>query len=117
MEWTNNEKKTLYEIYEDIVMCKDVDKEDLRLATLVYRNLLFLANEDIRKIYQNNEKDILIEKIFNQSRQRYQNALKKTPEEQLGKYGIPDTEEFKKIKELADNMFADFKDWLKDNKK
>lgn len=110
-------KKTLYEIYENIVMCKDVDKEDLRLAVLVYRNLLYFANEDIRKIYKNNEQDIFIEEIFNQNRQRYQNALKKTPEEQLGKYGIPDNEEFKKIKELTNNMFADFKNWLKDNKK
>ena len=39
--------KTLYEIYNDIRNNKDVEKEDLIMAVLTYRDLLWFSNHDI----------------------------------------------------------------------
>lgn len=38
--------KTLYEIYDDIRENKEVDVEDLKLAVLTYRSLLWFSNHD-----------------------------------------------------------------------
>lgn len=54
--------KTLYEIYNNIRENKDVDIEDLKLAVLVYRNLLWFSNHDLEEIYKVNS-DNLITKI------------------------------------------------------
>lgn len=64
--------KTLYEIYNDIRNNKDVEKEDLIMAVLTYRDLLWFSNHDIEAIYKANINSISVELRYKQSVERYQ---------------------------------------------
>ena len=86
--------KTLYEIYNDIRNNKDVEKEDLIMAVLTYRDLLWFSNHDIEAIYKANINSISVELRYKQSVERYQKALKQQPRNWLGKDGIPGTPEY-----------------------
>ena len=109
--------KTLYQIYNDIRSSKEVEKEDLKMAVLMYRDLLWFSNHDIEEIYKRNINNLTAEIRYKQSVERYQKALKQQPRIWLGKDGIPGTQEYKEKEELCNNIlrsFEKFKEGKKD---
>lgn len=103
--------KTLYEIYDDIRQNKDVDKEDLKLAVLTYRNLLWFSNHDLEEIYKRNEKNPIIKLRCEQATERYQKALTQVPKVWLGKDNIPGTNEYEKQEEFCNAILKGYEDW------
>ena len=81
--------KTLYEIYDDIRNCKEISNEDLRLAVLMYRDLLWFANNDVEQLYKECKNSVFAKLRFEQNVRRYKRALQTTPKEFLGNNGIP----------------------------
>lgn len=107
--------KTLYEIYKDICNCKEVEKEDLILAVLTYRNLLWFANHDIEKIYQHGKQDMINKIRFDENVMRYKKALNTTPKKWLGEENIPGKKEYKEKDEICNNILKGFKSWKEKN--
>lgn len=109
--------KTLYEIYKDICDCKDVEKEDLRLATLTYRSLLWFANHDVEEIYKNSNQDIFNKIRFSTNVTRYKKALNAVPSKWLGAENIPGTQEYQEKNRMYNNILDGFNKWRgeKDN--
>ena len=108
--------KTLYEIYKDICDCKDVEKEDLRLATLMYRDLLWFANHDVEEIYKNSNQDIFNKTRFRTNVTRYKKALNTVPRKWLGNENIPGTPKYEEKKRIFNNILDGFYKW-NENKK
>lgn len=108
--------KTLYEIYQDICDCKDVEKEDLKLAVLTYRSLLWFANHDVEEIYKNSNQDMCNKMRFETNVMRYKKALDTIPRKWLGNENIPDTQAYHEKEQLCNNILDGFNKW-KENKK
>jgi hypothetical protein len=106
--------KTLYEIYNDIRNNKDVEKEDLIMAVLTYRDLLWFSNHDIEAIYKANINSISVELRYKQSVERYQKALKQQPRNWLGKDGIPGTPEYIEKEKICNNILREFEKYRKE---
>lgn len=108
--------KTLYEIYKDICDCKDVEKEDLRLATLTYRSLLWFANHDVEEIYKNSNQDIFNKTRFVTNVTRYKKALNTVPSKWLGNENIPGTQKYQEKECICNNILDGFNKWKEDKK-
>ena len=106
--------KTLYEIYDNIRNCKDVEKEDLKLAVLTYRNLLWFANHDVEEIYKHTEQDIFTKMRFETNVMRYKKALDTTPRKWLGNENIPGTQKYKEQEDLHKSILDGYKKWKED---
>lgn len=106
--------KTLYEIYSDIRNSKEVEKEDLIMAVLMYRDLLWFSNHDIEEIYKANINSIAVELRYKQSVERYQKALKQQLRIWLGQDGIPGTQEYKEKEQLCNNILKGFEKFRKE---
>ena len=106
--------KTLYEIYNDIRNNKDVEKEDLIMAVLTYRDLLWFSNHDIEAIYKANINSISVELRYKQSVERYQKALKQQPRNWLGKDGIPGIPEYIEKEKICNNILRGFEKYRKE---
>jgi hypothetical protein len=106
--------KTLYEIYNDIRNSKEVEKEDLKMAILMYRDLLCFSNHDIEEIYKANTNSLAVELRYKQSVERYQKALKQQPRIWLGQDGIPGTQEYKEKEQLCNNILRGFEKYRKE---
>jgi len=106
--------KTLYEIYNDIRNSKEVEKEDLKMAILMYRDLLWFSNHDIEEIYKANTNSLAVELRYKQSVERYQKALKQQPRIWLGQDGIPGTQEYKEKEQLCNNILRGFEKYRKE---
>ena len=103
-------EKTLYEIYDDIRENKQVDVENLKLAVLTYRSLLWFSNHDLEEIYKSNTENLNI----TTATERYQKALKQQPKVWLGKENIPGTEEYKEQEEFCKAILNGYEKWRKD---
>lgn len=108
--------KTLYEIYEDICNCKDIEKEDLRLAVLTYRSLLWFANHDVEELYKRNNQDVFNKIRYKTNIERYQKALKQVPRKWLENENIPGTQAYHEKEQLCNNILKGFNKW-KESKK
>lgn len=108
--------KTLYEIYKDICDCKDVEKEDLRLATLTYRSLLWFANHDVEEIYKNSNQNIFNKTRFVTNVTRYKKALNTIPRKWLGNENIPGTQKYEEKERICNNILDGFNKWKEDKK-
>ena len=107
-------EKTLYEIYDDIRENKEVDIEDLKLAVLTYRSLLWFSNHDLENIYRSNTDNFNIKLRYITATERYKKALKHKPKIWLGKDNIPGTEEYKKQEEFCKTILKNYKKWKED---
>lgn len=107
--------KTLYEIYDDIRENKDVDIEDLKLAVLVYRDLLWFSNHDLEEIYKVNSDNLITKIRYEEATIRYKKALDQKPRIWLGKDNIPGTEEYKKQEEFYDAILKSYEKWKGEN--
>lgn len=105
--------KTLYEIYKDICDCKDVEKEDLKLALLTYRSLLWFANHDVEEIYKRNSQDVFNKIRYKTNVERYEKALKQVPRIWLGNENIPGTQAYHEKEKLCNNILDSFENWRK----
>ena len=102
--------KTLYEIYDDIRECRDVSNEDLRLAVLMYRNLLWFANHDVEQLYKNCNKTFA-EMRYAENMMRYKKALQCVPKQWLGNENIPGTDEWNSKEELCEGILNGYEKW------
>ena len=109
--------KTLYEIYKDICDCKEVEKEDLRLAVLSYRSLLWFANHDVEEMYNHSSKDTYNKTRFETNVMRYRKALDTVPKKWLGNENIPGTREYYEKQQICENIMNGFERWKKEDKK
>lgn len=107
--------KTLYEIYDDIRENKEVDVEDLKLAVLTYRSLLWFSNHDLEEIYKSNPTNLNIKLRYTTATERYQKALNQQPKIWLGEDNIPGTEEYKKQEEFCDAILKSYEKWKGEN--
>lgn len=103
--------KTLYEIYDDIRECRDVNNDDLRLAVLMYRDLLWFANHDVEILYKDCNKNAFTKMRYEQNVMRYKKALKTVPKEWLGKDNIPGTEEWNSKEKLCEGLLNNYEKW------
>lgn len=81
--------KTLYEIYDDIKNQKNVSVEDLKYAVLMYRDLLWFANQDVAFMYKLNSDNPFTKLRYDDNGDRYKKALDQIPRKWLGESGIP----------------------------
>lgn len=107
---------TLYEIFEKVRNNEKVPYEQLALAFLMYRDLLWLSNHDVEELYKNSDKSIWNKFRYEGNVMRYKKALDAIPKEWLGKDNIPGTQEFKAKEEFCDAMYEGFKKWKEENK-
>lgn len=103
--------KTLYEIYKDVCECKEVDKEDLKLALLTYRSLLWFSNHDVEELYKNSDKNVFTKARFESNVMRYKNALNTTPKKWLGDENIPGTQAYKEKDEIFRGILKGYEKW------
>lgn len=103
--------KTLYEIYDDICNNKPVEEEDLRLGLLVYRSLLWFANNDVEILYNDTNKNPFSKARFEQNVMRYKKALDTTPKHWLGNENIPGTQEYMEKTKIFKNILIGYKKW------
>lgn len=101
--------KTLYEIYNDVCECKEVDKEDLKLALLTYRSLLWFANHDVEEMYKRNNQDVFTRVRFETNVMRYRKALDTVPRNWLGNENIPGTQRYKEKEEICNDILKGYK--------
>lgn len=106
--------KTLYEIYDDIRENKEVDVEDLKLAVLTYRSLLWFSNHDLEEIYKSNTENLNIKLRYTTATERYQKALNQKPKIWLGKDNIPGTEEYKEMEKICNGILKGYEKWKED---
>lgn len=103
--------KTLYEIYKDVCECKEVDKEDLKLALLTYRSLLWFSNHDVEELYKSSDKNVFAKARFESNVMRYKKALNTTPKEWLGDENIPGTLAYKEKEQIFNGILRGYKKW------
>lgn len=106
--------KTLYEIYDDIRENKEVDVEDLKLAVLTYRSLLWFSNHDLEEIYKSNTENLNIKLRYTTATERYQKALNQQPKIWLGEDNIPGTEEYKNKEKIYNSILKGYEKWKED---
>jgi len=95
--------RILNDIIADLKEGKEVEYEEARLAAIVYSNLLFFANNNIKQLL--GTKNPLVKSLVEEDYiRRHHNALKKSPEEWLGN-DHPDNEEHKKFMEIGNKIF------------
>ncbi len=107
--------KTLYEIYKDVCECKEVDKEDLKLALLTYRSLLWFANHDAEEMYKRNNEDVFTKIRYKTNVERYQKALNQEPRKWLGNENIPGTQDYKEKEEICNDILKGYEKWKRSN--
>ena len=107
---------TLYEIFEKVKNNEEVPYEQLKLAFLVYRDLLWFSNHDVEELYKNSDKSIWNKTRYESNVMRYKKALDSIPKEWLGKDNIPGTTEFKEKEKLCENLWKSFNKWKEENK-
>ena len=109
--------KTLYEIYDDIRNCKEVNNEELKLAVLMYRDLLWFANHDIEQIFRECGENPTIKMRYHQNVERYRKALKQQPEIWLGADSIPGTNDYNEKQEFCESLLKGYENWKKRKEK
>jgi len=94
--------RNLGDIIIDLKEGKTVDYEEARLGCLVFSNLLFFAESNIKQLLESKNPLIrdLIQKDY---KQRHFNALKKSPEQWLGN-SHPNNPEQKKFMEIGNRI-------------
>lgn len=100
--------RTLNEIIIDIKDGKQVEYEEARLGCLVFCNLLFFAEGDIRNLLSENKLlKIVVEKEYDEKAgrmgKRHIMALHKSPEEWLGNHH-PDHPDQKRFMEMGNKI-------------
>lgn len=110
-------EKTLFEIYDDILNSKEVKEEDLRLAVLTYRNLLWFANHDVEELYKSTDKNVFAKNRFENNVMRYKKALNETPRHWLGEDNIPGTKSFEEQQAVCENLWNGFLKWRENKNK
>jgi hypothetical protein len=98
--------KTLFEIVEDVKDGKKPEYEEIRCALLVYCFMFNLEYRQYREVLSKDKlpnkfiKDLKIQTSFDM----YKKALKKAPDEFLGK-DHPDNPEYQKFRKLGNKLF------------
>jgi len=103
--------KTLYEIYNDVCECKEVEKEDLKLALLTYRSLLWFANRDVEELYKSANQNAFAKSRFETNVMRYRKALDTIPRKWLGNENIPGTQAYKEKEEICNGILKGYEKW------
>ena len=103
--------KTLYEIYNDVCECKEVDKEDLKLALLTYRSLLWFANKDVEELYKGTNQNVFAKSRFEANVMRYRKALDTIQRKWLGNENIPGTQAYKEKEEICNGILKGYEKW------
>lgn len=94
--------RNLGEIICDLKDGKTVDYEEARLGCLVFSNLLFFAESNIKQLLEN-KNPLARSLIENDYKQRHFNALKKSPEKWLGNHH-PDDPQQKKLMKIGNKI-------------
>ena len=106
---------TLYEIFEKVRNNEEVPYEQLKLAFLTYRDLLWFANHDVEEMYKNSDKSIWNKVRYENNVMRYKKALNIIPREWLGEDNIPGTSELIEQEALCDSIWESFNKWKREN--